>query len=474
MILTSLKKGVKLIGPLLLGFATAIPQPSINAGDYKKEDIITRDVCIIGGGSTGTYSAVRLEDFGKSVVVVEMKGRLGGHTETYIDPATQIPVDIGVEIFHNLSIVTDYFVRFNVPLTTAVFPPIPEQWVDFRTGKVVAGYTPASNAALGAALAAYTAQLLKYPGLNGGFFLPNPVPEDLLLPFGHFVKKYSLDAAVYSIFQFSQSMGDILATPTLYVMKVVGLDLIRSIQEGFLTTAHHDNSELYQNAQAVLLPNLLLNSTVVNMDRDHKDSVKVEVDTPTGRKLIQAKKLLITIPPLVDDLQKFDLSDTEHDLFRQFSNVGYWTALTRNDGLSDYLSINNVGANTPDNIPILPAVFAINPTGVPGLHAVKYGAPSPTSLSDQQVQNDILKSIQRLATGGADPGASANANFAVFSSHTPYGLTVNADAIRRGFYSKLYALQGQRNTFWTGAAFNAHDSSMLWVFTEGVLPAIAA
>jgi hypothetical protein len=57
--------------------------------------------------------------------------------------------------------------------------------------------------ALGEALAAYTTQLLEYPQLNGGFFLPNPVPEHLFWPFGDLVKKYSLGAAVYTIFQFS-------------------------------------------------------------------------------------------------------------------------------------------------------------------------------------------------------------------------------------------------------------------------------
>jgi heterodisulfide reductase subunit A-like polyferredoxin len=38
--------------------------------------VIFRDVCVLGGGSSGTYTAVRLRDLGKSVVVVESKGRL--------------------------------------------------------------------------------------------------------------------------------------------------------------------------------------------------------------------------------------------------------------------------------------------------------------------------------------------------------------------------------------------------------------
>jgi hypothetical protein len=255
-------------------------------------------------------------------------------------------------------------------------------------------------------------------------------------------------------------------------MKVFGLAVIQSLQEGFLTTARHDNSELYQKAQAALLPNLLLNSTVVDMDRD--DHILIEVSTPIGHKLIRSKRLLITIPPLANNLRSFDLSDMERDLFSQFNYVGYWTALTRNDGLSDDLTIDNIGVGTPDNLPVLPGMFSINPTGVPGLHAVKYGAPSPVTITEVEVKQGILDSIGRLATGGADPGARGNADFAVFSSHTPYALTVSAGAIRDGFYEKLYALQGERNTWYTGAAFNAHDSSMLWVFTEEILPSLAA
>jgi hypothetical protein len=460
------------VSAALIGLAACVPQPTLNASHYKPEDIITRDVCIIGGGSTGTYSAIRLGDFNKSVIVVEKKGRLGGHTETYIDPGTQIPVDIGVEIFHNLSIVTNYFARLGVPLAPAIFPPVAQQWVDFRTGKVVTGYTPASNAALGQAFAAYVAQLLKYPGLNGGFFLPSPVPEDLLLPFGEFAKKYSLDAAVYTIFQFSQSMGNIYNTPTLYVLKVIGLDLVNDIENGFLTTTHHDNSELYQAAEAALSSDLLLNTSVVSMDRDCNGGyIKIEVATPTGKKIIQAKKILITVPPKLDNLYGFNLSTTERDLFGQFNNVGYWTTLVRHDGLPDNVSINNIGADQPFHLPVLPGIFSIGPTGIPGLHSLKFGAPN--TMSDHDVRSAITDSIKRLGKAGTYHAATTP-EFAVFSSHTPYGLTVDADAIKDGFYTNLYALQGQRNTFWTGAAFNAHDSSMLWVFTEGILPSIAA
>jgi hypothetical protein len=71
-----------------------------HAGRRRGGGVIRRDVCVVGGGSSGTYTAVRLRDLGRSVVVVESLGRLGGHCET----------------FHDLPLVREYFARFDVPL----------------------------------------------------------------------------------------------------------------------------------------------------------------------------------------------------------------------------------------------------------------------------------------------------------------------------------------------------------------------
>src|SRR6185312_11657049 len=158
-------------------------------------ETIERDVCIIGGGSSGTYAAVRLRDMGKSVVLLERKGRHGGHAETVHDPVTGTPIDIGVVVFENIPVVTNYFSRFGVPLfpfdLTAAGGPT--KYIDFRTGREVSGYAPPGPAQFGPALGAYLQILAtQYPYLDTGFNLPNPVPPDLLLPFGQFVQKYNL------------------------------------------------------------------------------------------------------------------------------------------------------------------------------------------------------------------------------------------------------------------------------------------
>lgn len=461
------KNLLNLIGLTWIGLTAAIiSESTYDEANYPADAIITRDVCVIGGGSSGTYSAIRLRDLGQSVVVVERENRLGGHTHTYIDPATQGRVDFGVVAWHDLHIVKEYFARFDVPLTKQLNSFGSVQYVDLSTGEVVTGYSPGNATE---ALAAYGAQLAKYPYVEASFDLPDPVPAELLLPFGDFVKKYALDAALQVIVLFTQGSGDLLRLPTLYVMKLFGLDVLRNLQVGFLTTERRYNSELYEKAGAELGEDVLLQSRVVAMRRNAAGYAKILIETPSGRKLIRAKKILLTIPPKLENLVPFDLDETERSLFGQFQNSVYYTGVLRNTGIPDNTSVFNIGVNSSYNLPALPGVYTFLATGVPGLHDVKYG--SPQELPVSEVKADILASVDRMRTAGTLP-TNNNAEFAAFESHSPFELTVPADAIQAGFYRQLYGLQGRNGMFYTGATFHTHDSSLLWQFSEALLPRI--
>ena len=65
----------------------------------RKPEVIERDVCIIGGGSSGTYSAIRLQQMNKTFALIEREDRLGGHVNTYIDPVTKQALDYGVVVW---------------------------------------------------------------------------------------------------------------------------------------------------------------------------------------------------------------------------------------------------------------------------------------------------------------------------------------------------------------------------------------
>ncbi|KAL2819007.1 hypothetical protein BDW59DRAFT_126269 [Aspergillus cavernicola] len=456
------------------------PAPqSYNLSAFDPKDIITRDVAVIGGGSSGTYSAISLLDKGKSVIVIEKQGRLGGHTATYADPTTGTTTEIGVQIYHNYTIVKDYFARFDVPIidSAGFFQSVDN--FDYRTGERVT-LSPHSQEEVSAAFAAYSEQLAKYPGLNDGIYLPDPIPEDLYLPFGEFVDKYGLHAAVPTMHYYNPGIGNILENPTLEQFRYWSLNgMVHSIAAGFLTTARYNSNELYTKAEAELsqTSSVLLNSEVITAFRSEgKAGITLLVRTPTGTKVILAKKLLIAIPPKPDLVKPLDLSDTESTLFSKFINAGYYAGILSNTSFSNETSTSNAIQDDPYNLPALPAAYNFSPTRIPGLQIFHYGTPQSKSsfpLTNEEVQVHVIDTIRRIQEQNLDQYDLTEPEWVTFHSHAPYTLQVSAEDIRDGFYEQLYALQGQRNTYWTGAAWRAEDSSLLWTFSEEVvLPAL--
>ncbi|HEY1534100.1 MAG TPA: FAD-dependent oxidoreductase, partial [Polyangiaceae bacterium] len=438
---------------------------------------IERDVCVIGGGSSGTFTAVHLRDAGKSVVVVERKQRLGGHTETYVDPGTGIPTDIGVVVFHSLPVVTDYFARFGVPLVG--LPPGAFNGTnvnfDFRTGQIQ-NFTPPSQAAVGQALGAYFGYLQQlkatYFDLDSSFDLPNPVPTDLTMKFSDFVAKYSFGPMVNSAFQFGQGTGDILNMPTVYLLKVFSAQVVSSIFGGSFLSCPNGNSEIYEKATQFLGDDVLFGSNVVGVERD-KNGVTVHVGTPEGRQVIRAKKLVVTCPPALDNLSSFDLDRLETSTLGRFRPNFYYTGILKLDGVQPGLSVTNSDAHSLYNLPQLPGLYGISPTRVPGLWNVKFGSTIP--LSDFEVKATIVSQIHRLSDATYFPSRPRVLDITTFSAHTPFELHVRADEIAQGFYGTLNALQGRNHTYYNGAAFQTHDSSLIWQYTlDHVLPLLLA
>jgi len=434
-----------------------------DTGRYSWEDVIRKDIAVIGGGASGTYAAVTLGDMGKDVVLVERASRLGGHENSYTDPATGINVDYGVQAYYNISVTRDFFARFNVSIVDYTFGGGTTVYADFTTGELLSDFAPGEN------LSAYAQQLAKYPDLAWSWNVPDPVPEELLLPFGQFVQEYSLESAAYSIFDSAEGVANppFLDQLTVNVFKYIDQGyLAGGVQGGFVTTAQHDNGELYSKAQDELGSNVLLNSTVVAAYRPCSDpGVILVVRTPTGPKLILARQLLVSIPLVLSNMEPFDLDERERDLFRRWNYSAYYTGLFSNTGLQDGYRYSNVGINTSYHIPELPGAYAINPTAVDGLHYFWYG--SPVEISQCDIEAEMTAVVRRL-TNSTDQ----EPQFVAFQSHTPFKLEVSAEDIQDRFYDKLYALQGYRSTWYTGAAMLSHNSGELWNFTAALLPRI--
>jgi len=446
---------------------------------FAKTKTIVRDVCVIGGGSGGTYAAVAVKDAGRSVVVLERKQRLGGHTETYVDPVSHIPTDIGVVVFNNTPVVTDYFTRLGTPIIALPAGAFASNNVnfDFRTGQIQ-NFTEPTAAETGAALQGYYGYLQQlkatYFDLDSSFDLPNPVPLDLTMKFRDFVTKYGFGAMVRTAFQFGQGVGDILNMPAVYVLKNFSSQVVGSIfgiTGGFMVCPT-GNSTLYENATSVLGDDIVFGADILHVDRD-KNGVTVQVDTPQGRYVIKAKKLVVTAPPTRENFCAFDLDRTEESVIRRFDNNNYYTGLLKLEGVPAGLSVTNSNAHTAYNLPQLPGFYGLNPTLMPGVWNVKFGSTVP--LSDFEVKATIVAQIRRLSDPTYFPSRPRVKEFLAYSAHTPFELNVRGDEIAQGFYGALNNLQGRNRTYYSGAAFQTHDSSLIWRYTKDtVLPLVLA
>ncbi|KAL4753225.1 hypothetical protein BDW72DRAFT_191368 [Aspergillus terricola var. indicus] len=408
---------------ILLELAPALPTPGSGKDDFPTgdNDTISRDFAIIGGGASGTFAAIRLREQGKSVVLIERDDHLGGHTHTYYD-SHGTPIDYGVLVYTDNPVARSFFAHFNIPLTIQESPSP-------RLPAISSGQTR------------YAQILLQYPYLMNGWDLPYPVPEDLLLSFQDFIEKHDLQAAVETLTLYNQGLGDVLQLPAVYAMKA---------------------------AEGELGDDLLLSSTVAHIQRSAEDSgpQHIVVRTPKGYQRIQADKVIVTIPPLLGELEDFDLDERESGIFGRFENNSYYPAILRISGLpGNGTQFINKAPETPYNIAPVPSTYVFNPTPNRDLWKAFLGGGS-APISSKQARHIILDNALSLRAAGypiSDPDIVA------FRPHVPFELYVSSEDIAEGFYRDLYGLQGYRNTFYTGAAFHTHDSGEMWKFTENLL-----
>ncbi|KAK7408946.1 hypothetical protein QQX98_008890 [Neonectria punicea] len=443
------------------------------------------DVAIIGGGSGGINAAIQLKDAGAKVVVIEKQSQIGGHAETYVNPETKIPANIGVVLFQGTDVVKKYFARLGVATvgTNPAATPQESKSYDFSLGIPIpaqnASAAAASQQIIAAAIQAYSQNVLsKYPWVDQGYFVPEPVPKELTLPFGQFAQQYNFSALLPVISQFNWYPGNISTIPALYGIKSLGPGLVSSIAGEFLASASGDTRSLYRAAATELGDSVLLDSSILHVQREQKkgyaktSGVTVVVKQPNqAPKTIRARKLLIAIPPTLENVGDFDLSDSERKLLSKFSALGYLAGVADIPGLD--VSLQNVGALTPFNTPVIPGSNGFYSSGSPNQFLLGVAFDN-TDYTIADAEAIVRKELATLAAVGAVPAdAAKTVTFPYISNHAPYNVRVSAKEIAHGFYGKLLALEGSRNTYWTGAAFAGHNSGAIWTWNEGtVVPAL--
>ncbi|PWY90409.1 putative FAD dependent oxidoreductase [Aspergillus sclerotioniger CBS 115572] len=425
---------------------------------------LTRNTIIIGGGPAGTYASIRLHQTNHSVLLLEQKPRLGGQTTTYHLPATHLPIDYGVTYYQNLSIVRSFFTHFNIPLSYSAFD-FPTDMFDFTT---LAPIPPTSSNVSTAAMNRYMDILAQYPYLKVGWELPDPVPEELLKPFGEFMAEHGLLDALRELGAQIDPLGDWPNKPTVYVMKFMNRDVLEGGRKGFVRPEGRDNSLLYERAERQLSGSggVMVGVRVLSVVRDDSSGVVVTFRQSDGEVVtVKGERLIVAIQPSIPGMSAFDLSPQEKNLFSQFHYTFFYTALIRVKGLPTNTCYMNRGADDPFLLPRLPGMLQLKPTDDGELKVANYM--SHTALSEEEVKRGILHDLEsiRKRSGVEFP----EPEFLALGDHSPYDLAVGGEAIRKGFYRELNALQGVRRTYYTAGTWESFSTPQIWEFTEELL-----
>lgn len=386
------------------------------------------------------------------------------------------------------------------------FTPNTVQYIDYQTGHPVAGYTAPDQDDMNAALERYLDVLEQYDDLVlPGFFNfpsdPASIPEDLLIPFGEFAEKYNLSAAVPQIWDATaQGLGDTMHVPTLWVVQACGAPFVRALL-GTAASAVPESGrlyDLYDSVAAFLGSDVLYSSTVVSTIRSDGDGdgtthpISLEVLNTDDNKhtCISARRLLLSIEPTPANISPFDLDDSETAILTRFNYSTVYAGVLRHPSLQTLNAYTNrspaPGSLNYTVFPVAPQVGRIEYVGdtedIFALTAV--GTAEDTADGMKRRINEAIEAMIEAGTLPPPPAAATAAerggnnqrtvgvDFELFADHGHMHSRVSAEELRAGFLTDLYSLQGRRNTFWTGAAFSAGFSTVLWEFNKVLLPKV--
>jgi hypothetical protein len=439
----------------------AINDLSFDPALYAPKDVLRVDVAILGGGATGTYAAVALSDAGKSIAVIERSGNLGGQTDTYIDPVTGQAFDYGVQRYQLDNVTTSFLNRLGVKFDNSFPAPYnTTTYADFSTQKVWS-FTPGTN------FTGYIQQLQRFPWTVWTSNIPEPIPADLYTSMGDFIIEHNLQDVAFSVF--TEYGAPLLDHPPFSVLSETGLAAFGATLANTLR-ATGGNSQIYKSAQKVLGSRVLYNSTIASSQRSDS-GVCLVVKTGSDTKLIVAKRLLVTVPTVDANTASLNPDDKESDIFSKFFGSGYYAGMVKLEPgvLPAATSFRNAVPGALYNIPTGPAVLFLSPSTIPNLY--RYGYFSETVIPTAQAGAAAVASIQKFVNTISNRSSVVEA--LEVKSHSPFHSRLPADAIKAGYWSKMYALQGHRKTWYTGCQF-LPGSSQLWNYTASLLPDIVA
>lgn len=394
-------------------------------------------------------------------------------------------INVGVQAWMEYKDSFDFPERMNVSTSGSMaFAPNTDAYIDFTTGLPVKDYTAPGPDEMFPAIQRYLDAIEPYEDmvLPGFFNFPDKdsIPEDLLMPFRDFVEKYDLEAAVPQLWDATaQGIGDTMDVPTLWVIQAVAVPMAKALL-GAAAAAVPASGRLFDLFDAVaefLGDDVLYSSTVVSAKRNRgkKTGVTLKVENAATGELtcIEAKRLLIAIEPTPENMAPFRPDGVERKVFEKigfstvYAGILQHPSLQVNTAYTDRLP--STGPSNFTEFPVAAQVGRIDHLG-DTKDLFQFTAVGTEEDTEESIKALIARSIDAMIEAGTIPASEGELTFSAFADHGKMHPRVTAEDLRAGFIQKQLALQGHRSTWYTGAAFSAGFSTVLWEYNKVLLP----
>ena len=413
--------------------------------DQGSENPLKTDrIAIIGGGVSGLTAAFRLEQLGyEGVTLYEQDDRFGGKVYSYDYDGHVYEVGaIWAERDHD--VLMELATAFNFS-----FVPDPAVMLVRSDNGTIFNYNQIPADIL-------SEMILKYPSWSKvadkygyltepeGFFYAND--PDLFLNFDEFAKQNDIEvyASYLRPFWIGCGYGYYETTPAMYVLKL-GLQIAAGILNNQIPESQFSSQLLVapEGFQTLFievgesLSDARLNSKVTSIQRTKQGNathIEVDVDGVT-----EVYDYLILTPNLRDALGYLDASEEEVELFTQVQSYDLLVQLTKTTTPAEW-----------------PTTVFFNQYGTPNTSGhvvgIRNGIAEDSVWCSGQInqQNASLEQMDVLhredfAAAGLSPVDTVKQ---VSWNYFPH---VDGKSLAGGFYSKIDALQGIRNTFYMGS-----------------------
>ena len=454
----------------VLGTAAALGSTQIPLskarGQTKLED---RDVCIIGGGASGMYALNWLSKNSFDCALIERKNRIGGHAETYRKPGVQGHLDMGVRIYPNESLIKDMLDDFDVAYSKVNVRNNKLTYLDFETGENSPFKQP-NNFKILYAMLKYNRLFSKHFKYleDPGFQIPDNAPAELWMPFGEFLKRHGLESGYSSMINYLQGFGKVAELPTIYAIKNLRPVILNNFMMNSYIAPDDGVDVLYDRMSDFYSDNIRLETEVLSVVRGDEDKHYISVQGPDGVTTIRAKHIIVTCPPIIENMAQFDLDAQEKELMSKFRYNNYFTAAVEIDGMPEKQLIFNGGKNGPLSAMKERGIYGLFPTEIKGVTNILYGTDHRQSITEDDVLRDMIYYTEKVSPNVLGNRLSFS-KVNLLLSHTPYLPSVSVDELKDGFYNKFDRLQGHRNTIYLGAALDTHGTFAVWRHADFML-----